>query len=415
MRNSRSWRFAVALAAVASLWFGYSADARADAVTDWNGIALGASSTAAENGIRRTRTMAIVHIAIHDALNSIDRRSEAYAVCRPTPDAMPEAAVASAAFHALVALLPTRQESLEEDFADALAGLPDGPAKNLGVALGAAVAAHLLMVRAGDGSDAMVSFPGSTIPGQWRPTPPAFAPALLPHWGYVKPFGIRSGSQFRSEGPPGLWSRAYTRDFNEVKSLGPLNSTSRTADQTQIALFWVEPSANGWNRIARTVAESQPLDLWDTARLFALINVAMADAYIANFETKYHFNFWRPVTAIREADRDGNPWTVADPGWTPLVATPPIPDYPSAHAAVGAAAARTMILFFRSDRIPFRVASPTAGDAARSYSGFWQAAEENALSRIYVGFHFRTAARHGLNQGRAVGQFVSRHLLRPIR
>jgi hypothetical protein len=363
--------------------------------------------------------MAIVHTAVHDALNSIDRRFQAHAVYLPAPDASPRAAVASAAFHTLVVLLPTRQASLFEDFSDSLAGLPDGPAKDLGIALGKDVAARILMTRDGDGSSASLPFPGATIPGLWRPTHPAFAPALLPHWGFVTPFGIRSGSQFRSEGPPGLGSKTYARDFNEVKALGSFGSMSRTGDQTQIAQFWVEPSANGWNRIARTVAEAQRLNLWDNARLFALINVAMADAYIANFESKYYFNFWRPITAIREADLDRNPDTIADPSWTSLEPTPPIPDYPSAHAAVGAAAARTMILFFGGDDLPFRVPSPTVpsvtGNVVRSYRGFWHAAKENAISRVYVGFHFRTAAHHGLNQGRAVGQFVYHHRLRRLR
>jgi hypothetical protein len=201
---------------------------------------------------------------------------------------------------------------------------------------------------------------------------------------------------------------------NEVQAIGSLDSSIRNADQTQIARFWLEAAANSWNAIARQVAAPIGLDLWRSARLFALINMAMADAYITSFETKYYYHFWRPITAIRLADTDGNPVTTADANWLPLAETPPMPDYPSAHATVGGAPAHIMRLFFARDDLPFSHTSSISG-ATRSYESFSEAAEENGLSRIYVGYHFRTAVRHGLNQGRQIGQFVFEHALRPVK
>jgi hypothetical protein len=357
--------------------------------------------------------MAMVHAAIHDAVNSTHQRYEPYAVSLPsTPGASPEAAAATAAYRILLGLFPGQQTMLDFAYSASLLDIPAVP-KTAGIALGEFVAAQILALRNVDGSTNIVVYTPGSDPGDWQPTPPAFAPALLPHWGNVIPFTLNSGSQFRTEGPPTLSSNSYAADFNEVKSLGSLDSTTRTPDQTQIAHFWVEGSAAGWNRIARTVAAAEQNTLWENARLFALINLAMADAYIANFETKYHFNFWRPVTAIRAAHTDGNDATAADPAWETLRPTPPIPDYPSAHAAVGAAAARALALFFGTDDLPFTTTSNTAPGVVRSYEGFSNAAMENALSRIYVGFHFRTACRHGLNQGRQIGQWVFRHFLRP--
>jgi hypothetical protein len=225
---------------------------------------------------------------------------------------------------------------------------------------------------------------------------------------------LRRADQFRGKGPLDLTSRRYARDVEEVRMLGSALSDVRTADQTEIALFWLEASADGWSRIGRTVSADTRLDLWQNARLFALISLAMADAYIAQFDEKYHYNFWRPVTAIQEGDSDNNPRTSGDPGWMPLRPTPPFPEYSSAHAAVGAAAAEAMERFFDADDLGFRISSPTAGNAVREFTGFRHAAEENGVSRIYIGFHFRHSVQDGLRMGRRIGRYVARRTLRPV-
>jgi hypothetical protein len=392
-----------------------ASEARADAVTEWNVIALREHAAAGLLGVPRTRVLAIVHVAVHDAINAIDRRADPYAFDMQTvTTASPEAAVASAAYTVLSALVPSQQATLNMAYADSLRAVPDGPAKDHGVVVGALAAQHILWLRQNDGSNAIVPYtPGNDL-GVWRPTPPAFAPALFTQWRHVMPFVLKSADQFRGRGPLALTSRRYGRDLEEVRMLGSATSAVRTADQTEIALFWVEPSADGWSRIARIVSADARLDLWQNARLFALIALAMADAYIAQFDEKFHYDFWRPVTAIQQADHDDNPLTVGDPLWTPLRATPAFPEYSSAHAAVGAAAAEAMKRFFGTDDIPFSATSPTAGNAVRTFTGFRHAARENGVSRIYVGFHYRHSVEDGLKMGRRIGRLVVQRTLRCV-
>jgi hypothetical protein len=390
-------------------------EARADAVTDWNEVALRLHAAAGLPGVPRTRVLAMMHVAVHDAINSIDRRADPYAFdMRAAETASAHAAVASAAYTVLSALVPSQQAALNAAYATSLNGVAAGPAKDSGTAVGALAAQHILWLRQNDGSNAVVPYaPGNDL-GMWRPTPPAFAPALFTEWGQVTPFVLKRADQFRGRGPLPLTSRRYGRDVEEVRLLGSATSAVRTAEQTEIALFWVEPSADGWCRIARGVSANAHLDLWQNARLFALITLAMADAYIAQFDEKYQYNFWRPITAIQQAALDDNPLTVGDPLWTPLRATPAFPEYSSAHAAVGAAAAEAMKRFFGTDEIPFSMASPTAGNAVRTFTGFRHAARENGVSRIYVGFHYRHSVEDGLTMGRKIGRFVERRTLRPV-
>jgi hypothetical protein len=229
---------------------------------------------------------------------------------------------------------------------------------------------------------------------------------------------LRSGSQFRLEPPEyfDLTSDAYTADYEEVKSIGDVNSPIRTAEQSEIARFWYEGSQQGWNRITRMFLAQHDLDLdlWETARLFALVNFAVADAYIAHFDTKYFYNFWRPVTAIRAGDTDGNDATVPDPDWLSYLVTPAIPDYPSGHSTAGAAAATVLTRFFKHDDLPFTTMSgaPFPG-ITRTFQTFWDAAVENANSRVYAGIHFRTATTDGLQLGERVGRYVFTHALKP--
>lgn len=253
-------------------------------------------------------------------------------------------------------------------------------------------------------------------------TPFQFAPG----WADVTPFVLRSSDQFRASKPDKVTSKKYAADYNEVKALGGDGVTTpsaRTSEQTEIALFWVESSPLQWNRIARTVAADVGLDVWDSARLFGLLNFAMADGYISSFETKNHYSFWRPVTAIHEGDNDGNPRTIGDASWTPLVGTPPIPDHDSAHAVEGAAAARVMQKFFGTDAIAFETCSLTlpaaqacggASEVLRSFGGFSEAAAENGDSRVLVGFHFRNAVDEGLEHGRDIANRTVSRALRPI-
>jgi hypothetical protein len=386
-------------------------------VVHWNRIAVDESAAAGQNPLVQSRLFAMVQIAVHDALNSIDRRYERYAFdvgCQPV--ASPAAAVAAAAHGVLIAEVPARQASLDAAYDAALARVPGGVARDNGVALGEAAAAEILARRSQDGSMNPGTHTPGTAPGDWRPTPPAFAPPLLPGWSQVTPFTLASGSQFRPAPPPPLTSKRYARNVEEVKTIGAANYPARTAEQAEIARFWYEGSPAGWNRIARNVLEGRPCDLWCEARLLALVNMAMADGFIAGFDGKFTYNHWRPVTAIREADTDGNDDTRADPAWTSFLVTPPTPDYPSTHSVLGAAAAAVMALWFRTDDVRFTTTSgvPFAG-ITRSYASFSQAAEENAESRILAGIHYRYACQAGLKQGKRVGRYTFHHSLRPIR
>lgn len=422
----------------------------ADAVTDWNANAANAARAAclapALDPFHESRAYAMMHIAIHDALNAIDRRSRPYAYdSRSVPWASSDAAVAAAARDVLVSAIaeaPSFEgvpgclgslqagiDRVEADYTAALAAIPDGPPKTIGLRTGRRAAAAILALRAADGSDtpfADPEYPQSMQPGEWRFTP-GFDFALLPGWRHVTPFVLRRGSQFRPDGPYSLRHHKYTRDFNEVKGIGGDDVTtpsSRTLEHTEIGRFWIDSSPLMWNRIARTLSASQALDLWENARLFGLLNMALADGYIASFDTKYHYTFWRPITAIQMADTDGNPDTVADPTWTPLQQTYPMPDYDSAHSVEGGAGAEVLKQFFRTDRIPFSTCSLTllpgqtcddASPIVRSYVSFTQAATENANSRVYIGIHFRKGVEDGTEHGRQIGKRAVKLFMQTVR
>jgi hypothetical protein len=385
---------------------------------------------------------AMMHIAIHDALNAIDRRSRPYALDTHVRGASPEAAVAAAARGVLVPVLRELPppfsgcvtkarvvEGVKAEYAAAIDAIPGGPAKTRGLAVGRAAAAAILQARKADGSDTLLvdkAYPQGTRPGEYRFTPGSDF-AFAPGWSDVTPFVLDSSSQFRPGPPYAVTSKRYAKDFNEVKRLGGDGVTTpsaRTADQTEVARFWVESSPLRWNRIARSVATRKGLDLWENARLFGLLNMALADGYVATFDTKYKaYNYWRPVTAIRNAGTDGNPRTQADPTWTPLVTTPPIPDYDSGHSVEGGAAAQVLKQFFGTDHVRFESCSYTlppgqtctdASPVLRRYTTFTQAADENGLSRILVGFHFRKAVKEGIAHGTKIGEWAVNGFLRPV-
>lgn len=414
-------------------------------VASWNATA-GAAAIAAclaptDDPLHESRLYAMTHLAIHDALNAIHARFQPYtAGGAPAPGASPEAAVAAAARDVMVPVLtaipapfpPSCGASgvavVEAAYEDAIQAVPAGPSREAGVAVGQQAAARILALRADDGSLTPLvdsAYPQGTAPGQYRFTPGndfAFAPG----WGAVTPFVERRWPDLRTNRPYDVGSRRYAADVAEVQRLGGDGVTTpsaRTPDQTQAALFWVESSPLQWNRIARTVAEARHLDLWQSARLFALINVALADGYVGSFRTKYAHNFWRPVTAIRAAASDGNRQTVADPTWTPLVGTPPIPEHESAHAVQGAAAAQVMRRVLGTDRVAFSTCSLTLLDGqrcddldpvVRSYRSLSQAADENGESRILVGFHFRHAVEDGMDLGRLLGDRTVQLTLLPL-
>jgi hypothetical protein len=275
------------------------------------------------------------------------------------------------------------------------------------------VAQHLLDLRADDGASATVTYTPGSDPGDWQLTPPLARPPLVPHWGSVTPFTMTSGDQFRPEGPPALTSAAYTTAFNEVKILGAASSTVRTAEQTEIARFWADSSVPHWNKIAATVSTAQDLTLAENARLFALMNLATADAYISSFEAKYVFDFWQPITAIRAAETDGNPDTLADPSWEPLIVNPQMPAYASGHSTFGGAAAVVLAGFFGSDDIAFTSTSDFIPGVTRSFTSFSEAADENARSRLLAGIHWSFDNVDGMAAGRALGAYVVDKFLTP--
>jgi hypothetical protein len=415
-------------------------------VQRWNktagSVALASCISPGNDPLHESRMYAMSSLAAHDALNAIDRRFESYALRGVRArDASAIAAVAAASRTALTSAVlelpedlfaecrPAALQVIDQAYAVELDRVPNGWAKDRGILLGTAAAEAVLNTRAGDGSDTPMivdDYPQGTKPGEWRFTPDrpfAFAPG----WAHVRPFALKGAAGFRVEPPYRLSSAAYARDFAEVKAFGSDGvsaPSARTADQTEVARFWIESSPLQWNRIARGVAARGGWNPWTSARLFALLNMSLADGYIASFSVKYGKPFWRPVTAIREAATDGSPATTADPDWTPLDTTPPIPDHDSAHAVQGAAAATVMARIFGTDRIRFQTCSLTLPDGQqcddasptlRSYRGFWQAARENANSRVWVGYHFRHASEVGLDHGRTVARLVMNGQLKPVR
>jgi len=384
---------------------------RVNPVVQWNSVAeMAFAPSQGTNPMAQSRTLAILHASIHDALNAIDRRYESYTPGLPAaPKASTDAAVATAAREVLVKLLPEQTALVETAYSRALATVRDGPAKASGIATGLAAARATLSRRHGDGADTAAQTPYVARPGagEYQFTAP-FDFAAQPGWGRVTPFVIDL-REHALEGPQTLASPLYARDLAHVKEIGHVNSKLRTSEQSEIAKFWYEDSPLGWNRIANTVARERGLDAWDAARAFALLHFAMADGFIAGFDEKYKHRFWRPVTAIHAVATDGNPLTEADAAWQPFLVTPPVPDYPSTHTVLGWAAAEVLIELF-GDRVRYGLTSLTLPGVTRHYRGFSQAAEENGLSRVYAGIHFSHAVRDGRRQGRSIGQAVAEAL-----
>ena len=396
---------------VINLVSGIGIPVHADVVTDWNNATLDAIRADRTAPPIASRSLAIAHVAIYDAVNGIARTHEVYLVPSAVPASASRVAAASAAAHqTLVSLFPNHTSTFDALHAAILAGIPNGPQKANGITWGEFVASQILAARANDGSTATVQPPGGSGPGVWIPTPPAFLPYLLPQWGFVVPFAMSSSSQFRPLGPPPLDSQQYAADYEEVKQLGAALGSTRTADQTEIALFWAdgagtETPPGHWNSIAQIIGASQGTTIEENARLFALINIAMADAAICSWDAKYTYHFWRPVTAIAFAEPQLN--------WMSFIVTPPFPDYTSGHSTFSAAAATVLPFFFRTEDLPFTTGSDFLPGVYRSFSTCQDAAEEAALSRIYGGIHFRSASEDGLQAGSSIGEWTATHYLLP--
>jgi hypothetical protein len=385
----------------------------ADVVIDWNNVMYDAVRVNSTSPLPATRISAAMNTAMYDAINSIARTHQPYHVdVTAAPGASREAAAAQAAHRVLSGLFPVSQATYDAALTTSLSSVPDGPGKTAGVALGNTVGAAILALRANDGASAVVPYTPGSQPGEWRPTPPANAPAAVPQWGNQTPWAMTGATQFRNpDGPPALNSNEYTSAFDLVKDLGSLTSSTRTQDQANIAQFWAGPAGTStppghWNRIAQTVAQSQGNTLEENARLFALLGIAQADALISSWDNKYHFNHWRPVTAIREAASDGNPATEADANWSSFLTTPNHPSYSAAHGTVSGASGAVLADFFGTDNISFTSSTEGFVVPDRTYTSFSQASTEASNSRLYGGIHWSFDNEAGLAGGRAVGHFI---------
>jgi hypothetical protein len=361
-----------------------------------------------------------MHAAIYDAVNNIDRTHKPYLV-RLNNDvshsASQDAAAHSAAHEVLVALYPAFRAVLDTQLRQSLSSIPEGPYKTEGIAIGKTVADQILTARSNDGSNAQpVPFVFGNAPGDFQSTPPNFPKQpQFTHWSHVTPFALESANQFRLGPPPALTSDTYTDAFNEVKSLGLVNGTTSTPDQGLTGRFWNGAIQNYWNEIAQTATLGHQLTTAQSARLFALLNLTFADCVIAFYDTKYTYNFWRPVTAIQEAAIDGNPQTIPDPAWLPEVGnTTPDPAYPGAHAVISAAGDLVLNAFFRHSHFDFTVTSEVLPGVQRSFDSFSDANKEATLSRIFAGVHFRSDLTAGRRLGRQVAGFVVDNFLSPV-
>jgi len=389
-------------------------------VLQWNRTLLVIVRTAGAQPatIHPTRSFAIMHAAIYDAVNAIDRTHRPYLVrlSGVSRDASQEAAAAAAAHDVLVALYPAFKATLDAALQQSLAQLPDGEDKAEGIQIGQTVASRILALRSNDGSNAQpIPYVFGKDPGDYQSTPPNFpAQPQFTHWSRVSPFALERANQFRPGPPPALTSDTYGDAFNQVKSLGIVSSTTATADEALTGKFWNGAIQNYWNEIAQTASLAHNLTTARNARLFALLNLSLADDVIAFYDAKYTYNFWRPVTAIRAADTGINPETVADPNWLPEVGkTAPDPSYPGAHGVISASGAEVLISFFERDHSEFNVTSEVLPGVERSFTSFSAAAEEATLSRTFAGQHFRFDLTTGQRLGREVADFVVDNFLTP--
>jgi hypothetical protein len=383
--------------------------ARADVVTEWNVIAIGATAMP-PNSILQTRTLAIVHAAIYDALRAVDRSGAAYAIdIALEGDTSIDAAVAAAAHATLVRLAPASKATLDAALGAALAKLGDTPARRNGANLGAQVGERVVALRGGDGADTKVAFDAKPGVAAWVPTPPLSLPGILPQWGAVTPFVLHDAGGIEWPGPPRPGSAGFARDYEESKSLGARHSSTRSADQTAAAIFWTVQTAVPWHAAARAVSAAKGLSISENARLFAVLSMATADSQIVAFAEKYRRPHWRPITAIRSGvAADAAPALPRDANWEPLIGTPPHPEYPSAHAIFSGAAEAVLRVWLGGDDIDLSVTYPQVFGITRSWRRLSQITDEVGDARVWGGIHFRSADRDGIDVGRRIGAIVVR-------
>jgi hypothetical protein len=393
----------------------------ADEVIQWNKTLLTIVRTpgAQPATVHSTHSFAILHSAIYDAVNAIDATHRSYLVRlgRVSPHASQEAAVAAAAHETLITLYPGFQTTLDQQYDESLAQIPDGADKTAGIDVGRAVALATLALRTDDGSAASpIPFVFGNVPGDYQSTPPNFPKQpVFTHWSRVTPFALERAKQFRPGPPPALTSAEYTAVFNEVKSLGIANSTAATADQKLIGRFWNGAIQNYWNEITQTAVQVHHLTTAQSARVFALLNITFADEVIAFYDAKYTYDFWRPVTAIRAAAATGNDQTAADPNWLPQAGnTAADPSYPGAHATISAGGAFVLSALFGDKPFQLSVTSEVLPGVIRSFDSFAAVEKEASLSRVFAGQHFRSDENAGEKLGIAVADFVVDNFLTPV-
>ena len=406
---------------MATLLFG-SAIAKADVVLDWNAIAVNTAIANGQNPFAQPRFAAIAQLAVFEAVNAItgDYRPYLGTIVAP-PGASPDAAAIEAAYVVLSTYFPASKPTLDIERANSLASIPDGQAKVDGIATGDAAASAMIALRANDGSSPpQIKIPGPPVPGEWQATPSCpiisgIAVGVGFQWQFVTPFGIPSASEFLLDPPPALTSDEYAKAYNEVMTVGDLDSSERPPDRANVALFYAASSPTlVFNQAAQQVAQEQGRSLSENARALALINMAMNDSLVASFFNKYHYNFWRPETAIRAGDTDGNPKTDPDPDFLPFVTTPCFPSYPSNHGSAGNGAAEVLGRLYGDDGLSITLTNPAVPTIVLQYTSFKQITHDISDARVYGGIHFRTDQVAGARLGRAVGRAVYKNNLRPM-
>jgi hypothetical protein len=385
----------------------------ANVVTDWDATAVGIVQTGtAPPPPLGFRTMAILHTAMFDAVNSIEPRYKPYKVrLAATPDTSKEAAAAAAAAAVLIKLFPDAAADVQSTLTSYLAALPDSEAKSKGIELGQEVAAKILEARANDGASASDAYRPKTKPGVYIPTPITYGWALAT----MTPFALASPSQFRTKPPPSLKSAEWARDYNEIKEIGAKNSAKRTARQTEDARFWLVGGPLAYDQLPRQIVIAKNMDLLESARFMALFSVATADAVIAVFDAKYKYEFWRPITAIRNGDIDGSPATERDATWQPIDATPMHPEYPCAHCILSSSVAAVIEGSLGSDEIPeVSLTSPFLPGVTHHFANLRSFSDEIANARICAGFHYRFSTTAGREMGQKIGAYVVRSIMQPV-
>ena len=408
--NTLSTFFRAAVLSMSAL--AAAAGAMADVVTDWNEKAVAAGYTGRSGNSLHSRNMAIVNVAMFEALNSIEPRYTPYrARLVAEPGWSKDAAAAAAAHHALVQLYPQQAKTFDQALQASLANVPEGPARTNALRLGEQAAVAILNERSSDGAGTKTSYRPFTAPGKYVPT----QSPLSDTWGALRPFALKSGDQFRPPAPYALTDPRWARDYNEVRMIGGKTGSTRTAEQTDIARFWELSGPATYNPVVHQISMAKGLDVLDNARACALIAIATADAAIAVFDAKYAHGFWRPVTAIRNGDQDGNDATERVADWEPFLATPMHPEYPCAHCIFQGSAAGVLQTLF-GDSVPkFSMTSTTAPGVTRSFERLSDYVTEVVNARIYEGVHYRASGEVGAAMGRQIGEYVMKTVLTPAR